>query len=52
MKCHICGQEMRVIKTELVERNDTVINTIEHWRCDNCDGLRNWVRRMFRRLWS
>lgn len=52
MKCHICGKEMRVINVETVEQNDTVINTIETWWCDDCDGLWNTVRRMLKRIFS
>lgn len=39
MKCHICGKEMYVVKTEVVQQNDMVKDTIETWRCDDCDAL-------------
>jgi len=46
MKCHICGKEMRVIDTVVTEKNDVVINTIETWWCDDCDGWKNATKRV------
>jgi len=40
MKCHICGKEMHVVGTEVIQQNDTIKDTIETWRCDDCDNLR------------
>jgi hypothetical protein len=50
MQCHICGQEMRVIKAEVISQNDTIKNTIETWRCDRCDGLLNRIKRLIARI--
>jgi hypothetical protein len=45
MKCHICGKEMRVVKSVLIDESDFHQNTEETWRCDDCDKLSARIKR-------
>lgn len=51
MHCHICGKEMRVISVDIVQQNDVIKETIETWRCDDCDGFRGITKRALKGHW-
>lgn len=37
MQCHICGKEMVVTKTVMMQDNDTVQTYEQEWMCPGCD---------------
>lgn len=48
MDCHICGKPMRVVRVEQIGQFNAVVqNTVETWRCNDCD---RWWRILLRFL--
>lgn len=47
MKCHICNQEMRIVNSVTVAKNETLAWSEEIWRCDDCD---RWWKKLWRWL--